>query len=245
MSLLDGNYIECAHSFESCWSLALQALAASSQPGFDWQIESDQEAKSIVASMDLGSAFEVKRHLTLELSFSQIGETLRIEMRYVISPMVNLGQSEELLEKARDEIIKALTTGQELYQAGDLPINEVERLVPESDKKGNDRLLHCIEIVLLLNLVLVLILAMTIKSLQTVIFIVFALQLFWIPIGVFYSVFAGYGKIRDRSSRSFGSVVLFTCGLIWLTLGGIAISVLATIIIFFGLCSAIVGHYQR
>lgn len=245
MSLLDGNYIECSHSFESAWSLVLQALAASSRPGFDWQIESDQEAKCIVATMDFGNAFEVKRHLTLQLAFSQIGETLRLEMHYEIIPMVDISQSEKLLENARDEITKALTIGQELYQAGVLPINEVERQVHESDKKGNDRLLHGIEIVLLLNLLLVLILAITIKSLETVISIVFVLQLFWIPIGVFYSVFAGYGKLRDSSSRSFGSVFLFTCGVIVLTLGSVAISVLATIIVFFGLCSAIVGHYQR
>ncbi|MDP3506997.1 MAG: hypothetical protein Q8T09_03330 [Candidatus Melainabacteria bacterium] len=245
MSLLDGNYIESTHSFEPAWELVLQALAATSQPEFDWQIESDKAAKRIVATMDLGSAFQVKQHLTLELVFSQIGEALRLDMQYAITPMVNIGQSEKLLQETRDEIVKALTTGQELYQAGVIPANEEERPLPESDKQGNDRLLHGIEIVLLLNLVLVLILAMTIKSLQTVIFIAFALQLFWIPIGVFYSLFAGYGKIRDRSSRSFGSVVLFTCGVIWLTLCGTAISVLATIIIFFGLCSAIVGHYQR
>ncbi len=245
MSLLDGNYIESAHSFESAWEIVLQALAESSQPGYDWQIEADKEAKRIVATMDFGNAFEMKRHLTLHLAFIQIGEALRLEMHYEIIPMVNIGQSEKLLQEVRDEIVKALTAGQELYQTGVIPANEEERPVPESDKQGNDRLLHGIEIVLLLNLVLVLILAMTIKSLQTVIFIVFALQLFWIPIGVFYSVFAGYGKIRDRSSWSFGSVVLFTCGVIWLTLCGIAISVLATIIIFFGLCSAIVGHYQR
>jgi hypothetical protein len=39
MSLLDGNYIESAHSFESAWEIVLQALAESSQPGYDWQIE--------------------------------------------------------------------------------------------------------------------------------------------------------------------------------------------------------------
>lgn len=199
MSLLDGNYIESAHSFDTAWELVLQALVGSSQPGFDWQVDADKTAKRVVATMDFGNAFEVKRHLTLQLAFSQIGEALRLEMHYEIIPMVNIGQSEKLLQKARDSIGKALTAGQELYQVGIIPANKEVQAQAERERQGNDRLLQGIEVALLLNLVLVVIFSITTKSLQSAMSIVLLLQVSWIPIGFFFAMFAspknGGGKL--------------------------------------------------
>lgn len=240
MSLLEGHYVECARSFESAWELVLQALEASSTPGFDWQVEPDKEAKRIHATMDFGNAFEVKRHLSLELVFSQIGDALRLEMHYVIIPMVNIGQSEKLLQKARDKIGQLLTAGQELYQVGVIPANSEVRTEVES----SDRLLQCIEMVLLLNFVLVLIFSLATKSLQSAMSMVLMLQFLWIPIAVFYALFSGFSKLKAGSSWSFGSVIMFTGGVIGLALGGIAISAIAFVIILLGLCGALFGHSQ-
>lgn len=239
MSLLEGNYIESAHSFEDAWELVLQALAESAQSGYGWQIEADKEAKRIVAIMDFGNTFEMKRHLTLQLTFIQIGEALRLEMHYEIIPMVNIGQSEKLLQKARDNIGKALTAGQELYQVGVIATSKEVRPEAESERPGNDRLLQGIEVVLLLNLVLVLIFSMTTKSLHSAMSMVLMLQFFWIPIAVFYALFSGFSRLRAGSSWSFGSVIIFTGGLIF---SGVAISAIAFVVILFGLCSAMAGN---
>jgi hypothetical protein len=70
---------------------------------------------------------------------------------------------------------------------------------------------------------------------------VLLLQFFWIPIGVFYALFSGFSKLKAGSSWSFGSVLIFTGGLIF---SGVAISAFAFVVILFGLCSAMFGHSQ-
>jgi hypothetical protein len=189
--------------------------------------------------MDFGNAFEVKRHLTLQLVFSQIGEALRLEMQYQIIPMVNIGQSEKLLQKARDSIGKALTAGQELYQVGIIPANKEVQAEAERERQGNDRLLQGIEVVLLLNVVLVLIFSMTTKSLQSAMSIVLMLQVLWIPIGFCFAMFAS-PKNGGGSSWGLGKTIL-------ITIGGAAVCIVACPIILFGLCTGavLVNSVQR
>jgi hypothetical protein len=158
MNLQDGDYIVSVHPLEETWALVIDAISRASAEKFIWDIVEDRMGQRLSATMQYQKTLRLKRNLLLEINFFPLApDRVRLELHYTISPLFNIKQPEEIIDKTVSMIAQAVLPGAVLYsRSGKLP---AELASVEQKAEGRGVMLTAFEIVLALNLILVILAA--------------------------------------------------------------------------------------
>ena len=229
MSLLDSHYLEFDQSFDQAWELVQQCLASSSQPGFEWRIEDDKEAKRITATGEIGNAFQIQRQLILQLVFSEGAEKGRLDLHYMVVPLRNIEPALAIFQRFRDQIELAFASKLIAYKSASTAL-QLESAASTSLIKG-------FEFVLLGNVALFTLLAFT-MGMAAAGGIVICLQVLWVPVAIISSFYRSLTR-----PQTIKGIAIKPLERLWLGSlafgGGMLISAIVCPIILWGLCTGL------
>lgn len=234
INLQGSDYIISNHSMDETWQLVKSAFEKSSSSDRTWSLLEDRRGSRITATMEYQKKLRMKRVLMLEVNFYPGADatSIQLELRYTISPMIDIREPEQILEATANDIATAL--GGTIQQG--LP-KGTSLVTAEPEAKAKSGLMAGIEVVLVLNVIILFIGAFT-STLGQVMPLLLGGQLALILPGALFVTLYKYFSKPLTGTASFAEHTALEKVLVGSLsfAAGVMICAAAVPIILFGLC---------